>query len=153
MKRLALTTIVCFCLSTSAFAQEWNAEQESLWQFVEQSWVDDAGETGKWPGEYVHDSVQSWDAGWPTPRGKASMAKWTSFRDGASELLAYELFPHSLVIEGGTGVAFYSVVDVRRNSEGEVQRSVTGLVETAVRVGSGWKYLGLASFDMGSDND
>ena len=81
------------------------------------------------------------------------MSKWTSFRDSRSEMLQYELFPHSLVVEGNTGVAFYSVVEVRRNAEGEVERNVTGIVETAVRVRNSWKYLGLASFDKDTDSD
>jgi hypothetical protein len=153
MNRIALIALLCIFLSPSAFAQEWSSDQINLWQFVEQSWVDDSKETGKWPDEYVHNSVQSWDSAWPAPRGKSSMAKWTSFRDSTSELLQYELFPHSLVIEGDTGVAFYSVVDVRRNSEGDVERSVTGIVETAVRDRDSWKYIGLTSFDIGSNSD
>ena len=153
MKRIYLFTISCFFFLPSAMAAEWSADQLSLWQFVEQSWVDDADATGKWPEEYVHDGVQTWDSAWPTPRGKSSMSKWTSFRDSRSEMLQYELFPHSLVVEGNTGVAFYSVVEVRRNAEGEVERNVTGIVETAVRVRNSWKYLGLASFDKDTDSD
>jgi len=153
MNSTTLLALLCVFLSPSALAQEWSSDQLSLWQFVEQSWVDDSKETGKWPGEYVHDNVQNWDSAWPAPRGKSSMAKWTSFRDSTSETLQYELFPHSLVVEGDTGVAFYSVVEVRRDSEGKVERSVTGLVETAVRARNGWKYIGLTSFDIGSNND
>lgn len=153
MSRILLFTISCVLFAPTALAAEWSDEQLGLWQFVEQSWVDDVNETGKWPEEYVHDSVQTWDAGWPTPRGISSMSKWTSFRDSRSEVLQYELFPHSLVVEGDTGVAFYSVVDVRRNAEGEVERSVSGIIETAIRVGKAWKYLGLASFEVESDSD
>lgn len=132
---------------------EWSEAQRSLWQFVEQSWVDDVGKTGKWPASYVHEDVLTWGAEWPVPRGRESMAKWTGFRDTRSEVLEYELFPHALIVEGNTGVAFYSVVEVRKLGDGEVERTVNGLVETAVREGRSWKYIGLSGFEMGGDDD
>ena len=141
------------CLPVFGNAAEWTDAQQGLWRFVEQSWVDDAGETGKWPGEYVHEKVRTWGAEWPVPRGRASMGKWNTFRDERTQLLQYELFPHDVIVEGNTGVVFYSVVEVREGADGKSERSVQGLVETAIREGRAWKYIGLTGFEMGGEDD
>ena len=81
------------------------------------------------------------------------MAKWTTFRDANSELLEYELFPLSIVIKGNTGVAHYSVVMVRKDSEGKQKRSMEGIVETLHLSNGSWKYLSLTGFSLDSDDD
>ena len=141
------------CVSGWAHAQDWDKDQAELWRFCEQSWVDDVGETGKWPDAYVHDKVLNWDAEWPAPRGKESIAKWSRFRDANSDVLEYELFPLAIIVEGDTGVAYYSAVTVRKNSEGKSERSVVGLIETLHRGAAGWKYVSLAGFTINSDDN
>jgi hypothetical protein len=148
-----ILVIFTMCFFAGAQAQDWDEAQTELWGVVAQSWVDDAGETGKWPGAYIHESVVSWGAEWPVPRGAKSVAKWTQFRDANSKMLEYELFPLAIVVEGDTGVVHYSVVSVRKNSEGKNKRSVGGLVETLHRFGGSWKYISLVGFSMNSDGD
>lgn len=147
---LAVGAVVIAC---GAMGAEWTKEQAGLWSFVERSWVDDIGRTGEWPRAYVHDEVRDWGAGWPVPRGKDSLEKWMRFRDSRTETLQYELFPHDIVVVGNTGVVFYSVVMVTRSGEDEVEREITGLIETAVRTGGEWKYLSLTGFDTGPEDD
>ena len=152
MQRIVLS-LVLFSLPVSvATAAEWSEAQAAVWQFVEQSWVDDAGETGKWPGEYVHPEVLNWDSDWPVPRGLSSMSKWTKMRDSRTELVAYELFPHDILVKGDTAVVFYTVVDVRTGPDGKAERDVGGVVETLVREGGSWKYLALTGFETDSDD-
>ena len=148
-----ILAVIAMCFVGSVQAQDWDEAQAELWGFVAQSWVDDVGETGKWPSAYVHESVVSWGAEWPVPRGSKSVEKWTRFRDANSEVLEYELFPLAIVVEGDTGVVHYSVVSVRKNMEGKSERSVDGVAETLHRSGGSWKYLSLAGFSMDSDGD
>lgn len=143
-----LVCVAAMLWSGLALAQDWNEAQSALWEVVAQSWVDDVGETGKWPDAYVHDSVVSWGAEWPVPRGKASIAKWTRFRDANTDVLEYELFPLAIVIEGDTGAAHYSVVMVRKDGEGKHIRSVEGVIETLHRRDGAWKYLSLGGFTI-----
>ena len=151
MKVAIVAFVLCF--SGWAHAQDWDEDQAELWRFVEESWEDDTGETGKWPDAYVHDNVVSWGPEWPTQRGKESIAKWTRFRDASSEVLEYELFPLAVFVEGDTGVAHYSVVTVRKNSEGKNERSVQGVIETLHRSGGSWKYVSLGGFTIKSGDN
>ena len=152
MNRILITLLLGISLSPFAAADEWNADQQNLWEFVAASWDDDTRKTGKWPGDYVDDGALTWDAEWPVPRDMDSMARWTKFRDKRTEVLAYELFPHDVIVNGDTGVVFYSVVEVRQLSDDSVERSVSGIVETAVRSGKTWKYVALTSFEMQADD-
>lgn len=142
-----------FFLSTTLFAAEWDAAQSDVWKVVSNSWVDDVGETGAWPFNYVHGSVVQWDAQWPAPRDANSIARWTRFRDSNSEVKQYELFPQAIVVEGNTAVVHYSVVMVRQNAMGRNVRSVSGTIETLVRTNGDWKYLSLTGFEISSDDD
>lgn len=151
MIRFMLVSLA-FVFSTSAFAEHWGEEEKALWKVVKQSWVDDAEESGRWPDQYVHDRVLDWGSDWPKPRGKSSMGKWTNFRDKHSQMMEYELFPMAVVVEGDTGVAHYSVVSVRKNDEGEMERSMYGVVETLHRTDGKWLYLSLTGFEMGDDD-
>ena len=150
MKTLAVVLALVF--STWAHAENWDNDQSEIWKVIAQSWVDDVGETGKWPGSYVHDNVVAWDSDWPVPRGKDSLMKWNRFSHANSEVLEYELFPLAIVVEGDTGVAHYSVVLVRKNSEGKNKRSVGGVIETLLRVKGSWKFLSLGGFTIGEDD-
>ena len=144
----ALLMLAVLLMSVSGQAQEWSPDQEELWAVVSQSWVDDTGETGMWPDAFVHDNVVAWGADWPVPRGKKSMSKWTRYRDANSDMLEYELFPLAIVVEGSTGVAHYSVVAFRKNSEGKSVRSVEGVIETLHKDNGVWKYLSLGGFSI-----
>jgi hypothetical protein len=150
MKLIVLMTAIAF--SQVALGQDWDGDQSALWETVSQSWVDDVGETGKWPDAYVHDDVVSWGAEWPVPRGKASMSKWTRFRDANSDVLEYELFPLAIIVKGDTGVAHYTVVSIRKNSEGKNTRTVGGVIETLHRTGGSWKYISLGGFSIDDGN-
>jgi hypothetical protein len=144
--------VIAIAYSYTVLAEDWNDDQSALWEVVTQSWVDDVGETGKWPDSYVHDDVVSWGAEWPIPRDKASISKWTRFRDANTEMLEYELFPLAVIVEGDTGVAHYSVVSVRKSSEGKNTRTVDGIIETLHRTGRSWKYISLGGFSIDDGN-
>ena len=124
-----------------------------MWSVVEQSWVDDAGETGKWPGEYVHEKVIGWGSDFPVPRGKDSLEKWTRFDDATSQILEYELFPHAVVVEGDTGVVHYSVVTVTEGKEGKTVRQVDGVMETLHRSDGTWKFISTGFFVIRRSGD
>ncbi len=149
MKQL-LALIVLASLSAPGLAG-WDEAQTALWNYVQESWKDDAEETGKWPNAYVHDKAVDWGSEWPAPRGKASMNKWTRFRDQHSKVMEYELFPMAIVIEGATGVVHYGVVTVRQGPDDEIEREMFGVVETLHKGDGGWKFLSLSSFGMGDD--
>ena len=104
------------------------------------------------PAAWVMSRFGASPTAWPVPRGAASIAKWTRLRDETTEVLGYELFPLAIVIEGNTGVAYYSVVSIRTTAEEDSERSVEGIVETLHKSNGRWKYLALTSFSMDDDD-
>lgn len=136
-----------------AQAPSWSDEQMEVWEFVEQSWVDDVAENGKWPREYVHDRAVSWGTSWPFSQNKASWIEWTRFGDDASNTLIYELSPNAIAVVGDTAVVHYTVVLVAENDDDEREREVLGIVETLVRDDGAWLYLSSVDleFDFGDD--
>jgi ketosteroid isomerase-like protein len=149
-KMRLFTILFVFGFGVWGQAQNWDEEQTGLWRVVEQSWVDEAGETGQWPSAYVHDKVLAWDPDFPVPRGKASLEKWTRFEDSTSQILEYELFPLAIVVEGDTGVVHYSAVTVTKDTEGKSERDVLGIMETLHRSDGSWKFISTGAFDMNS---
>ena len=81
------------------------------------------------------------------------MMKWSRFADESERnTLIYELFPAAIVVVGDTAVVNYNVVTISEDAKKERERESTGLVETLVRDGNTWKFLGLTSFTRDSDD-
>jgi len=144
---------VALCLLASASYADLNEEQQSVWEVVEQAWVDEVAQNGKWPANWVHDEVVSWSENWPTPRKKASLMKWNRFyNESDARILIYELFPAAIVVVGDTAVVSYSVVTIEEDAKKERKRESIGLVETLVWEGKTWKFLGLTGFTHDLDD-
>ncbi len=139
-----------FGASQAAIAQAptWSTEQTAVWKVVEQSWVDDVAQNGKWPSTYVDDNVVSWGADTPSPQYKASMEKWNRFNNSQSKTLQYEVSPLAIAISGNTAVVNYTALQVTQRATDKPEREATGIVETLVRDGKGWKFLSTTGFDM-----
>ena len=153
LNKLKTGLFVALCLLAGASYADLNEAQQSVWEVVEQSWVDDVAKNGKWPANYVHDEVVFWSESWPSPLRKASMMKWSRFADESdTRTLIYELFPVAIVVVGDTAVVNYNVVTLEEDAKKERTRESSGLVETLVRDGKTWKFLGLTGFTRDSDD-
>ena len=53
--RLGVIAACFFAVSANAQQPSWNDAQTEVWALVEQSWVDDVAENGKWPADYILD--------------------------------------------------------------------------------------------------
>ncbi len=153
LNKLKTGLFVALCLLAGASYADLNEAQQSVWDVLEESWADEVAQNGKWPADWVHDEAVSWGENWPTPRKKASMMKWNRFDDESdTRILIYELFPVAIVVVGDTAVVSYNVVTIEEDAKKERTRESRGLVETLVRDGKTWKYLGLTGFTRDSDD-
>lgn len=144
MKKIfALGAIAAGLFAVSVNAQEpsWNDAQTEVWSLVEQSWVDDVAENGKWPADYIHDNYVSWGDADAAPRYKDSAIAWNRFGDESNDTLMYEVSPEAIAIVDGTAVVHYNVTTVTENSKGERNASVGRITEVLVRVGRSWKWI------------
>jgi len=154
MKYAIRSFLILVAITSSSFvlaAGHMSEDQQGVWKTVTDSWADETAENGKWPSEYVHEDAHSWGATWPAPRDSDSIASWSRFNDESGGTAKYELFPMTVTVAGDTAVVYYGVVSVRTNYEDKRERSSEGLIETLVRTDAGWKFIGLTSFEMGSD--
>ena len=138
-----LGAIVACLLAVSVNAQQasWNDAQKEVWGLVEQSWVDDVAENGKWPAAYIHDSYVSWGDSSAAPRYKDAVVAWSRFSDESNKTIMYEVIPAAIVIAGDTAVVHYHATTVTEDNKGERDQTVSRISEVLVRDGSSWKWI------------
>ncbi|MGB5352709.1 MAG: nuclear transport factor 2 family protein [Woeseia sp.] len=148
-KIIRLSVLASLLIGASAFAQQptWNDTQKEVWAMIEQSWVDDAAENGKWPSAYLHDNYSGWSDDAAAPRDKAATISSSRFGDENSNTLRYEISPEAISIANNTAVVHYNVSLVTENHEGKRDSSVGRITEILVRDGKSWKWLGGVSYE------
>lgn len=121
---------------------DWSEEQTAVWSVVEQSWVDDAEETGEWPTAYVAEGYSSWGETDALPSNLAQADASVRFGDESSTTRFYQVKPVTISINGDTAVVNYYSTVVSENSEGKREREVSAITETLVRRDGAWLFLG-----------
>jgi len=146
--RCFLLVVLALGCAHGAFAQlpSWNAEQTAVWQIVQNSWVDDVAENGRWPANYVHDNFVIWSNDLPVPRAKDQYIRTTQFLDAGTTILFYDIAPAAIVVENDTAVVHYHAIYVTEDEKAERERSVDQIVEVLVRENGSWKYLSVFAF-------
>ena len=139
--RVVLATVLAVVLANPAVAN-WSEEQTAVWSVVEQSWVDDAEETGEWPTAYVAEGYSSWGDTEAIPSNLAQAVASVRFGDESSTTVFYQVKPVTISINGDTAVVNYYSTVVSENSEGERNRRVSAITETLVRRDDTWLFLG-----------
>lgn len=90
--------ILCTLFASSAFAQNWNADQQAAWQALEAQIAHySAGEYAQHEA-YLHPSLVTWTPDYPVP--------WRlgEFVMEPGPDLEYQLFPISVVVVGDTAI-------------------------------------------------
>ena len=118
-----------------------------VWEVVQQSWVDDTKETGKWPKDYVHDKYVTWGAESGGPVYKDASIKWSRFGDESNDTLIYEISPAAITVEGATAVVNYYATTVSTNAEDKRERTVVRISEVLVKNGRKWMFRAGSSFE------
>ncbi len=133
----------------SAQMPSWSPEQTAVWKVVEESWVDDVAQNGKWPADYADPQMLSWSAEFPSPRGKDSSIRWAKFGNSQSKTLQYDITPLAIALSGNTAVVSYTALVVSQRGTDKPDREKEAITETLVRSGGTWKYLATTSFSLG----
>lgn len=148
---LASAVGLVFAAPAAAQSPSWNAEQTAVWKLVEQSWADEVARNGRWPGNYVHDQMTTFDASFPMPRHRASFEKWVRFNDSQRRTLQYEIAPAAITVAGDTAVVHYTGVTMAQQGQEKPDREMFGVSETLVRSGGSWKFLSSSGWEIGGD--
>lgn len=146
--QVRLSLISAILLASPAYAQgpSWSDAQAEVWAVVEQSWQDDAGETGNWPGEYAHEEFVAWGDSFPAPRDKIAYDKWERTDGEGKDVFWYEVTPLAIALKGATAVVMYSALMGEEATNGERSFTAYHIVEMLTREGRDWRFLASTSF-------
>ena len=135
-------TITALLLVGTAIAQDDRDDETDVWIAVEAQW--DANENGdqKWIDRMLVDSFYGWGKGTPTPRSKSSTRMWERFNSEQGQIVAHELYPLEIVVEGDTAVVHYLYSSAFEDKEGKVETSHGRYTDILVQTKDGWMFIG-----------
>ena len=125
-------------------------DQADVWAVVEQQW--NAQEKGdrKWVDQLLTDDVTGWRKESPAPRGKASTKMWNRFAAQISEMVAHELYPLSISVNGDVAIAHYLYTSATKDKDGEIETNNGRYTDVLVRTDDGWRFI---AWHGGPDDD
>ena len=142
--RLAVAAAI---LSFGASAQNWNAEQQEVWNLELQQWKMAAAEDLSWIDSMVHPNLSYWESGQPMPQNLASLSRWNRYAAANGATLEQELMPISIVITGNVAVVNY-YYQVAREDNDKKREMVTGrYMDVLMKDNGRWKFIAWAGGD------
>ncbi len=67
---------------------------------------------------------------------------WDRFNDEQGEMVAHELYPLEIVVEGDTAIAHYLYSSAYRSKDGEVETNHGRYTDILIRTDDGWRFVG-----------
>ena len=125
----------------AAAAQDPVDDQADVWSTVERQW--NAQEKGdkKWVDTLLTEDFSGWGKESPAPRGKASTKMWNRFAAQISEMVAHELYPLSINVNGDVAIAHYLYTSGTKDKDGDIETSNGRYTDVLVRTEDGWKFI------------
>ena len=138
--KVVLTSLLFFGFSAT-YAQDANDDQADVWAIIEQEW--DADEKGdrKWPDRLLTDDFSGWPKNSPAPRDKSSIKMWDRFGEQMGSMVAHELYPLSIVVNGDVAIAHYFYSSAFKDNDDNVEISNGRYTDVLIRTEDGWKFI------------
>jgi ketosteroid isomerase-like protein len=135
-------TVTALLLAGTAIAQDEHKDETDVWIAVEAQW--DANENGdkNWIDRMLMDSFYAWSKGTPAPRSKSSTRMWDRFDSEQGKIVAHELYPLEIVVEGDTAIVHYLYSSAYQSKEKDVKTTHGRYTDILVRTEDGWKFIG-----------
>jgi len=127
-------------------------DQADVWATVERQWNAEEKGDKKWMDRLLHDEFSGWGKSSPAPRGKSSTKMWNRFSEQVRDMVAHELYPLSIVVNGDTAVAHYLYTSATKNKNdgGKIETSNGRYTDILVRSDDGgWMFIAW----QGGDDD
>jgi len=140
--KLKLTVTAAFLMmSATAIAQDSDNDQADVWATVEGQWDSEEKGDKKWMELLLAENFSGWGRASPAPRSKSSSIMWDRFNDGQGQMIAHELYPLAIVVEGDLAVAHYLYSSAYEDKDEEVEMSNGRYTDVLVRTDDGWKFI------------
>lgn len=154
MMKITSTSITFALLSlvaaSGAHAQSVADDQTDVWAVVEAQWNAEEKGDDKWIEQLLTDDFVGWNTESPAPRNRASVQMWDRFTDSLGSMVAHELYPLAIVVNGDLAVAHYLYSSAREDKKGEVEFGSGRYTDVLVRTADGWKFI---AWHGGGDSD
>ena len=126
----------------SAIAQNERDDSTNVWIAVEAQWDAEGNGDKKWIDEMLVDGFYGWSKGTPAPRSKSSTKMWDRLNDEQGEMVAHELYPLEIVVEGDTAIVHYLFSSAFKSKDGKVETNHGRYTDILIRTDDGWRFIG-----------
>ena len=139
---LTLTvSILLLTLATPAAAQNSTDDQADVWATIEGQWDSEEQGDDEWMDQLLADNFSGWGKNSPAPRSKASTKMWDRFSDEQGQMVAHELYPLAIIVNGDVAVAHYLYTSAYEDKEDAVEMNNGRYTDVLVRTADGWKFI------------
>ncbi|MDH3431909.1 MAG: nuclear transport factor 2 family protein [Gammaproteobacteria bacterium] len=139
---LRLVLAVAFLMASGmAIAQDSNNDQADVWATIEGQWEAEEQGDKDWMEELLAEKFSGWGKNSPAPRSKASAIMWDRFNDEQGEMVAHELYPLAIVVEGDVAIAHYLYSSAYESKNDETEMNNGRYTDVLVRTDDGWKFI------------
>ena len=136
---------VLFFFVGAAMAQDEDGgvvdDQADVWAIVEDQWDAEKNGDKKWVDRMLVDEFSGWAKNSPAPRSKSSTKMWDRFNDELGSIVAHELYPLAIVVNGDVAIAHYLYSSAFQDKDDEVEMSNGRYTDILVRTEDGWKFI------------
>jgi len=140
--KVKLTVTAAFLMmSATAIAQDSDDDQADVWATIEGQWEADEKGDREWLELLLTDDFSGWGKTSPAPRSKSSTIMWDRFSDEQGQMIAHELYPLAIVVDGDLAVAHYLYSSAYEDKEDNVEMNNGRYTDVLVRTDDGWKFI------------
>lgn len=137
---LTLTAVVLTASATAA-AQDAPDDQADVWATIEGQWVSEERGDDEWMDRLLADDFSGWGKNSPAPRTKTSTKMWDRFSDEQGNMVAHELYPLAIVVNGDVAVAHYLYTTAYEDKDDVVEMNNGRYTDILVRTADGWQFI------------
>lgn len=132
---------VLLTVSATAAAQDTNDDQADVWAIIEGQWVSEEKGDDEWIDSLLADDFSGWGKTSPAPRSRSSTKMWDRFSDEQGQIVAHELYPLAIVVNGDVAVAHYLYTTAYEDKDDVVEMNNGRYTDVLVRTADGWRFI------------
>lgn len=128
----------------TAVAQDAQMDQDhavDVWATIEQQWNEQEDGKSKWVDNLLTEDFQGWDRQSPHPRDKKSTKMWNRFSEQVSDMIAHELYPVRIVVNGDVAIAHYLYTSAAKDQDGKIETQNGRYTDVLLLTDDGWKFI------------
>ena len=146
ISKLAVTVsgLLFLVVGTATAQDEGNGvvdDQANVWATVEDQWNAEKDGDKKWVDRLLVEDFSGWGKNSPAPRSKASTKMWDRFNDEQGSLVAHELYPLAIVVNGDVAIAHYLYSSAFQDNKDKVEMNNGRYTDILIRTDEGWKFI------------